>query len=243
VNAKTRIAALAALPLLLSGCSWLTDFRQQPSVGPWQSLTVDWSDTTTPSRGAPQGSVPTTGTALASYEVSYRPLIPVIDSLASVPNPVAVTQASIDRGWKQYQINCAVCHGEAGAGNGPALRFGVGAPSLLTPITQGRTDGYIWGMLRNGRGLMPSMNRIEEEDRWHVVNYVRGLQGRLAAEIVVRKEAAGRPGETGEALPGATRMGPNTSIPFVKPVYVPSPGTGAAGGHDSHEPHTTGEGL
>ncbi len=242
MNAKVQAALLVALPLGLAGCSWLTDFRQQPSVGPWQSLTVDWSDTTTPSRGNPQGSVPTTGTALAQYEVSYRPLMPVIDSLAVVPNPVPATQESVDLGWKQYQVNCAVCHGEAGAGNGPALRFGVGAPSLLTAVTQARTDGYLWGIQRNGRGMMPSMNRIEERDRWHVVNYVRGLQGALPADIVVRKEAAGRPGETGEALPGVSMLAPNTAVPFAKPVYVPSPGTGAASGHDSHGTSKTGEG-
>jgi mono/diheme cytochrome c family protein len=227
---RNNLKALGALllPLTLGACSWLTDFRSQPSVGPWQSLTVDWSDTTTPSRGAPQGSVPTGGTAVAAYQISYKPLIPVIDSLGAISNPVAATQASVDRGWKYYQINCAVCHGPAGAGNGTALRFGVGAPSLLTPVTQNRTDGYLWGIQRNGRGLMPAMNRIEEMDRWHVVNYVRGLQGQLPADIVVKTEPAGRPGETADAVPGATRLGPNTIVPHVKPVYVPSPGTGEA---------------
>jgi mono/diheme cytochrome c family protein len=200
-------------------------------VGTWQSLTVDWSDTTTPSRGAPQGSVPMTGTAVAAYEISYRPLIPVIDSFNVVRNPVAVTQESVDRGWKQYQINCTVCHGEAGAGNGAALRFGVGAPSLLTPVTKGRSDGYLFGMLRNGRGLMPAMNRIEELDRWHVVNYVRALQGQLPADIVVRTDAPGRPGETGDALPGSTRLAPNNIAPFARPTYVPSPGTGEKNSH------------
>jgi mono/diheme cytochrome c family protein len=231
VHSKLKALTMVALPLALTGCSWLTDFRSQPSVGTWQSLTVDWSDTTTPSRGAPQGSVPMTGTAVAAYEISYRPLIPVIDSFNVVRNPVAVTQESVDRGWKQYQINCTVCHGEAGAGNGAALRFGVGAPSLLTPVTQGRSDGYLFGMLRNGRGLMPSMNRIEELDRWHVVNYVRGLQGQLPADIVVRTDAVGRPGETGDALPGSTRLAPNNIAPFVRPIYVPSPGTGEKNSH------------
>ena len=31
-------------------------------------------------------------------------------------------------------------------------------------------------MIRNGRGTMPTYNRIEEMERWDVVNYVRGLQ-------------------------------------------------------------------
>lgn len=231
MSTKLKSLVLAAMPLVLGGCSWLTDFRQQPSVGTWQSLTVDWSDTTTPSRGAPQGSVPTTGTAVAAYQISYATSPLTIDSMSYLPNPVPATQESIDRGYKQYQINCTVCHGAGAAGNGPALRFGVGAPSLLTAITQGRTDGYLFGMLRNGRGLMPSMNRIPERDRWHVVNYVRGLQGRLPADIVVKKEPVGRPGDTGPTWPGYSELAPNRAVPFVKPTYVPSPGTGAAGEH------------
>ena len=51
------------------------------------------------------------------------------------------------------------------------------APPINGAATQARTDGYIFGMLRNGRGLMPPQNRIPEEMRWDVVNYVRELQG------------------------------------------------------------------
>ena len=60
-------AVALALVLSASACSWLTDFRQQPSITTWGSQTVDWSDTSTPSRGSPQRSVPTTGTAAAGF--------------------------------------------------------------------------------------------------------------------------------------------------------------------------------
>jgi mono/diheme cytochrome c family protein len=208
-----------------SGCNWLTDFRQQPSIGPWQSTDqVAWSDTTTPYRGNPQRSVPITGTAVAGYQVSYSPMPTAIDSLASVANPVPATQESVDRGWKYFQVNCAVCHGEAGNGMGTVRAFFVVAPDLTLPATQARTDGYIWGMMRTGRGLMPSLNRVDEQDRWHIVNYIRALQGRLAANITVRKEPAGLPGVTGDALPGLTRLGPTVPSRFVKPTYTPTGG-------------------
>jgi hypothetical protein len=41
----------------------------------------------------------------------------------------------------------------------------------------GLTDGYIFGIISNGRTLMPSYRRIPADDRWYVVNYVRQLQG------------------------------------------------------------------
>ena len=218
-NLRRIVHALvvALVPLATVGCSWLTDFRQQPSVAPWQSLDVHWSDTTTPYRGNPQGSVSIAGTAVAAYQVSYGKSLATLDSFAKIPNPVAVTQASVDRGWKYFQVNCAVCHGNAGAGDGLAIKFSVFAPSLVLQPTKDRTDGYIFGMMRNGRNNMPALNRIDEHDRWHVVNYLRGLQGALAPEIVVRTVPAGLPGMTGDVLPGPTDVAPNRPAPFAKP--------------------------
>jgi mono/diheme cytochrome c family protein len=233
VNAnRVRLAFVVVASFAASACSWLTDFRQQPSVGPWQSLKVDWSDTTTPSRGNPQGSVPTTGAVIAPYQVSYARTLAAVDSMSYLRNPEAPTQASVDRGWKYFQVNCAVCHGNGGAGDGLALKFNIPAPSLLTDLTKGRSDGFMFGQMRNGGTYaMPTMNRIDERDRWHVINYVRGLQGKLPAEIVVRKEAPGRPGVTGDSLPGPTRVGPQQSVPFAKPAYVPTPAkAGGRGG-------------
>jgi hypothetical protein len=112
-----------------------------------------------------------------------------------------------------YQINCAVCHGDAGAGDGPATKLGIPGISLVTDITRARTDGYLFGMIRNGRGLMPSYNRIEEPDRWDVVNYLRGLQGSAGVQVETGPLAA--PGVTGKMLPGATRTAPTRPAPFM----------------------------
>jgi mono/diheme cytochrome c family protein len=44
------------------------------------------------------------------------------------------------------------------------------------------TDGYIYTLIRVGRGIMPAYaHQIAHYDRWHVVNYVRQLQGPQAA--------------------------------------------------------------
>jgi hypothetical protein len=82
-------------------------------------------------------------------------------------------------------------------------------------LTKGRSDGYIFGMIRNGRGLMPPYNRIEEMDRWDVVNYVRALQGVIGKTVAVGPLAP--PGVTGDKVPGPTRMGPTEPAPFFNP--------------------------
>ena len=81
-------------------------------------------------------------------------------------------------------------------------------------------------MLRNGRGIMPSANRIEEAERWDVVNYVRGLQGRYPVDT----GAVGRPGETGENLPGYTKLGPTVPSAYFHPNVKPREAKGEAHG-------------
>lgn len=87
--------------------------------------------------------------------------------------------------------------------------------NLTTDVTKGRSDGYIFGMIRNGRGLMPTYNRIEEPDRWDVVNYLRALQGMNGMKAETGPLAV--PGVTGDKLPGATRTAPTRPAPFVGP--------------------------
>ena len=225
-----RSLALGAL-LGLSACDWFIDFKRQPSVWTWEpfgdSLTV---------RGVPQGSVPVGGTAMAGYQVSYTPGIAQIESLAVIPNPVPVSDSSVANGRKYYQLNCAVCHGDRAQGDGRAVRFGMAGINLTLDLTKNRSDGYIWGMMRNGRGLMPTYNRIDEHSRWDVVNYLRGLQGLLTGRTVEVGPIAA-PGVTGAALPGATLEAPQTWIRPVMPNVKLTPrAPGAAPGEHAPPP-------
>ncbi len=234
MSSNRRLAVLALVPFL-GACSWFTDFKQQPSVGTWQVFQADSAETKG-FRGSPQGSIPTTGTVMAGYSVSYAPIPATIDSLSGIANPVPADSASLARGRIYYQMNCAVCHGDKGDGNGtlkalnPAYGF---APSLIGDGTKARTDGYIFGMLRNGRGLMAPVNRIAEQDRWHVVNYVRGLQGRYPVAI----GPVGLPGQTAETWPGRNQFGPTRAVPHVMPTLnVVKKAAGEHGGDHATEP-------
>ena len=211
MNARTRTVVLGIPLFLLTACEWFTDFKRQPSLWTWEAV----KDTLTPSRGNPQMSVPTTGTAMAGFQVSYGAFPATIDSMAGLRNPTPASDSSLANGRKYFQINCAVCHGDRAMGDGPATKFGMPGINLTMDITKARTDGYIFGMIRNGRGLMPPYNRIEELDRWDVVNYLRGLQGVNGKTVAVGPLAA--PGVTGDKVPGPTRLGPGVPAPFYKP--------------------------
>ena len=63
--------------------------------------------------------------------------------------------------------------------------------NLSGPQVAGYTDGYIYGMIRVGRGLMPAYaHQISHFDRWHIVNYVRTLQ-RAAGNTPIIDQAGG----------------------------------------------------
>jgi mono/diheme cytochrome c family protein len=212
LNASLRsLVFLLPLTLTLTACEWFTDFKRQPSISTWEPLV----DSATPSRGQPQMSVSTGGTAMAGFQVSYGAFPATIDSMAGIPNPTPVSDSSLANGRKYFQINCAVCHGERAMGDGPATKFGMPGINLTMDITKARTDGYIFGMIRNGRGLMPPYNRIEEMDRWDVVNYLRALQGVNGRQVEVGALAA--PGVTGDMVPRSTVLGPNKPAPFSSP--------------------------
>ena len=78
------------------------------------------------------------------------------------PNPIPTTAESIERGRDRYDINCALCHGDQGAGDGPinAAMSGI-IPSLLTDQARRYTDGYIFSIIVNGRGLMKQYRQSE----------------------------------------------------------------------------------
>ena len=213
MNVRTK-TILASIPVLfaMGGCEWFTDFKRQPSLWTWEPV----KDSLTPSRGNPQMSVPITGMAVAGFQVSYSAFPATIDSIAAIAttNPHPSNPGSLANGRKYYTINCSPCHGDSGMGDGPATKYGMPGINLTTDVTKGRSDGYIFGMIRNGRGLMPPYNRIEEPDRWDVVNYLRALQSGGAG---VEKGPLATPGVTGDKLPGATRTAPTRGAPFVGP--------------------------
>lgn len=237
VRRPLRRLAMAALVPALTGCDWFTTFRYQPKLGTWENMTIAkdtsvklyWPDKTflgprnsardgeLAFRGNPMYSVPIGGTALPYFQVSGMAMPGVIDSIGTVvTNPVPVSDSSLALGRRYFQINCAVCHGDDGAGTKNLImaKYGLGI-NIVGDLTKARTDGYIFGIIRNGRGLMPSYNRIEEAERWHVVNYLRGLQGKLGRDVA--KGPLGYPGQTGTALPGATALGPTRPVPVYRP--------------------------
>ncbi|MFW5905090.1 MAG: c-type cytochrome [bacterium] len=95
-------------------------------------------------------------------------------------NPVEASPESLARGEELYLRYCAVCHGDDGIGSEAYIADvhpTVSAYDLAGETVAEYPDGYLYGMIRVGRGVMPPYSHaISHFDRWHIVNYVRQLQ-------------------------------------------------------------------
>lgn len=157
------------------------------------------------------------GPAVETYEERPRPPaegampvqgtrgVPLRTAAADLTNPLTGTGEQVERGRRVYRQFCLPCHGEAGDGRGPVVNADGDHPRRLpfTPnldLTSGtpleRSDGYIWGMIENGRPpLMPSYRRVPRRERWYVVEYVRHLQRRAREEGAGPAAGGGGPEE------------------------------------------------
>lgn len=112
-----------------------------------------------------------------------------LDAFANGPyahNPIPPSDTvALAHGKEMFDRYCMVCHGLEGHGDGPAVgpdKFPPVVANLTTGTALQRSDGYIFAIIRVGRGLMPAYgSRTTDRERWEIANYVRVLQHAAAA--------------------------------------------------------------
>ena len=184
---RAAMALVAMIPAF--GCweqiddgQWFPQMKRQMAVQAFEEMTYnDQRQGFSP----PEGTVPVGALA---------PQLAGMDQAAkdAIANPETATLASLARGEELYGQICATCHGMTGKGDGKVAGppFGTGPFGLVLPIGPGAmmpssiprySDGYIYSIIAEGRGRMPAYQRISVEDRWHIVNYLRELNGQRLA--------------------------------------------------------------
>lgn len=102
--------------------------------------------------------------------------------------PVPFDAISVANGATIFASNCVLCHGPQAKGNGVlAKTFAIPPVDLLTePHTAKHTAGDFFHWLTHGipgTGMPAFADKLSEEDRWDVVNFLhatsRGYQARL----------------------------------------------------------------
>lgn len=94
-------------------------------------------------------------------------------------NPVEATPESNAAGKLLFNSQCAMCHGAKGDGKGDlAETLKLRVPDFRSAKLQAsRTDGDLFYVLTIGHGDMPGegQERLSEDTRWNIVNYMRTL--------------------------------------------------------------------
>ncbi|MSP56171.1 MAG: cytochrome c [Myxococcales bacterium] len=172
----------------------------------------------------PEGAVqrPTGGIPRAQANGAYQndhiaPIDRMAPSTDGMNNPYAVDKATLKDGAKLFRVSCAPCHGQDGAGGGPVThndpakgvnRVPIPAPMLSGDgaVTAVRSDGYLYGTIRNGGSLMPKYGTsLTDRERWAIVAYMRTLGGG-AVTNTVPLGAAVTPEPSADGLPVAPAL-------------------------------------
>ncbi len=99
---------------------------------------------------------------------------------AQVKNPLdSLSQAELKEAGRLFNINCAICHGDKGAGNGPISTSGkIGGIANLTLDSYVKmADGTMFHSITYGKNNMGSYaSQLDRKQRWMMVKYIRTLQ-------------------------------------------------------------------
>jgi len=126
-------------------------------------------------------------------------------------NPLSADAPTLAAGRQLYQTNCAVCHGTAGRGDGPAAVGLTPRPGDFTQhmLPGKHTDGQVFLWIKDGfpNSAMPAWGqRFSEEQLWQLVTYLRSFGQPVAANPSAPPTAAPfqplpTPASVSEALP------------------------------------------
>ncbi len=120
-------------------------------------------------RPQPKGSV---SKGSLEYKVDSK------EAAQALTNPVPLTKASVLRGKRLFEVNCAACHGVIGKVHQPSVAGPLlGAPNLGDPLYHDRTEGSIYSTIHFGNVIMyPVGWKLSSAETWDIINYVRNVQ-------------------------------------------------------------------
>jgi hypothetical protein len=101
---------------------------------------------------------------------------------ASKVNPLERSTGNIVAGKKQYETNCALCHGATGLGDGEAGKELEPPPANIAMFMKMRDvpDGYLYWTIAEGgvplrTAMPPFKDTMEEDDIWKTIIFLREL--------------------------------------------------------------------
>jgi len=141
-----------------------------------------------------------TGSVMRSKPAGSVPIGSLDDRVESfadaqaLVNPLKGDEISKENGRRLFHINCSPCHGDISKKDwtpGPVgQKWMQTLPGTFIPDLRGMdnnrkkdyaavTDGYIYGVMHFGFGLMSGYGwKLSPVEHWDIVNYIRSEQGK-----------------------------------------------------------------
>lgn len=101
---------------------------------------------------------------------------------AGMRDPLPDDPQLVAEGKALFRTNCAACHGENAAGDGPAAAGMSPPPADLRSVMRRPMagDGYLMWAISDGRAAMGSAmpafkDSLSETDRWKIIRFLRTL--------------------------------------------------------------------
>jgi mono/diheme cytochrome c family protein len=130
-----------------------------------------------------EGQLPAEGTINRGFEPYDYPDTPealLAVKAANLKSPIdSLTAKDKEKGQALYGIYCAICHGDAGNGQGKLVTQGkfLGIPNYKDRVIN---EGSIFHVLTYGINLMGShASQLSQHERWLVAAYVMELKSKL----------------------------------------------------------------
>ena len=105
---------------------------------------------------------------------------------ATVKDPLpTLSVADSAEASRLFNINCGICHGTDGKASGPLAKGGKvgGIKDLTSAEAVDMADGTIFHIMTYGQNNMGSYaSQLDRKQRWMIVQYVRTLQPKAAAD-------------------------------------------------------------
>ena len=100
------------------------------------------------------------------------------ESAVKVKNPVKSDDNTMKQGKDLFSQHCKSCHGVKGKGDGPkAEKIDISCGDFASEDVKKAADGELYWKTTEGRKPMPSFKeKLSDQERWMVVNYLRSLK-------------------------------------------------------------------
>jgi mono/diheme cytochrome c family protein len=177
-----KITLLVGITILVSSCHDNSKPNYQYMPNMYEPVSYNTYSQSDAFKDGKEGQLPVEGTINRGFEVYEYPNTPealLAVKAADLKSPLgALSEKDMEKAKVLYGIYCAICHGDAGDGQGKLVKQGkfLGVPNYKDREIN---EGSIFHVETYGLNLMGAhANQLSKKERWMVASYVMELKSK-----------------------------------------------------------------